>query len=124
MRWFRVLMAPALMASLSLPASFAWAETEDALDERLEQVQDESQAVRREAAEIGQKTRNLEIRRNSLRESLRVGHPFRQRRELRIDLQGNESRGRWYENESRRLDFSTRRNQRNLRRLRRSGARG
>ncbi len=127
MRWFRIVLVPALLVSLMLAASFAWAEmeaTEDELDERLEQVRNEGQAVRREAGKIDRKTRKIEIRDDTLREDLRVGHPFRSRRELRNDLRTNESKGRWYKRESLQSDFTTRRNQRKLRRLQRSRPRG
>ena len=123
MRWFRIFV----MSALLLPASFAWAETEateDDLDERVGQVRREGQAVRREAAKIDQNIRKLEIRRETLQEDLRVGDPFRSRRELRNDLRTNESKGRWYKRESLQSDFTTRRNQRKLRRLQRSRPRG
>lgn len=127
MRWVRIFVLPALVLPLLLPAPYAWAEmeaTEDELDERLEQVDRERQAIRREAVQIDQKSRKLEIRREALREELRLGHPFRSRRELRNDLRDTESRGRWYKNESRRYDYTTRRKQRTLRRLRRIRPRG
>lgn len=127
MRWIRIVLVPALLAPLLLPPSAARGESEaveDALQERQEQVEGEGQAVRREAVKSDRKLRDLEIRRDSLQEDLRVGHPFRSRRDLRIDLRATESRGRWTENESRRNDFTTRRNQRELRRLRRTRPRG
>ncbi len=127
MRWFRIFLIPALLMPLMLPASFSWAETEateDEIDERLEQVRNEGQAVRREAGKIDRKTRKIEMREGTLREDLRVGHPFRSRRELRNDLRTNESKGRWYKKESLQSDFTIRRNQRNLRRLQRSRPRG
>jgi hypothetical protein len=123
MRWFRIFTVFALL----LPASFAWAESEaieDDRDERVDQVESERQAIRREAATIDRKTRQLEIRRETLEEDLRVGDPFRSRRALRNELRATESRGQWYKHENLRNDFSIRRNERNLRRLRRSRPRG
>ncbi len=127
MGWFRILIVSLFMASWLLPLSSASAESEaaeDTLHERSERVEREGQAIRREAAKIDRKSQQLEIRREALEEDLRVGDPFRSRRDLRNDLRTTESRGRWYKHESLRNDFSTRRNQRILRRLRRTRPHG
>lgn len=114
-----VLMAAVAASALCAPVR---ADTEGGADAADARARLETQAARErgEVRALRHRVRRLDAAETVLRELLRIGHPFRPRRTMRMELRRSDARRRWYLRENRRLDRSTRSKQRETRRLRRS----